>query len=110
MERKEENHRICGLHEVVNGRVPVAECHIANTLVMGQSTDPADNRTELRHAKTTRDTIRPHQEDYVFSLDVTENGNFGKYPTWYRYASLLVTERSDLQQFQYVTKTDSNTI
>lgn len=102
--------RICGLHELVNGRVPVMDCQIAYTFVMGQSIDPpTDNRTELLHANTTMEMIRPHSEKDVLSLDITENGKFGKSPTWFRYASLLVKER-DLQQFQYVIKTDSDTL
>jgi hypothetical protein len=107
----DEVHRICGLHELVNGQVAATDCQIAYTFVMGQSIQPPmDNRTEFLHAASTRDMIRPHAEADVLSLDITENGKFGKSPTWFRYASLLVKENSHLQPFQYIIKTDSDTL
>lgn len=105
----EELHRICGLHEIVNDQIPAADCQIAYTFVVGQSKAfPVDNRTELLNATKTSDMIRPHQTPDVISLDIMENGKYGKSPTWFLYASLLIHEL-DLP-FNYVIKTDSDTL
>jgi hypothetical protein len=105
----EEEHRICSLHDLLSGIVVIEDCQIAYAFVMGQALDPpADNRTELLHASSTSDMVRQHPTKDVVSLDILENGKFGKSPTWFRFASLLAKERN--LSFDYIIKTDSDTL
>ncbi len=105
----QELHRICGLHEIVNGQIIADDCQIAYTFVIGQSIDlPVPSRTEFLNATNTVEMIRPHKSLDVLSLDIAENGKLGKSPTWFRYANLLLQE-NDLP-FDYVIKTDSDTL
>lgn len=105
----DELHRICGLHEIVSGNVSVQDCQIAYSFVMGQSVDPpANNRAELLNAPATSEMLKPHKEVDALSFDLVENGKFGKSPTWFRYATLLMTELN--LPFDYIIKTDSDTL
>jgi Galactosyltransferase len=106
---REEEHRICSLHDLLSEVVAIKDCQIAYAFVMGQVRNaPADNRTELLHATSTWDMVRQHPSKDVISLDIFENGKFGKSPTWFRYATLLVKERN--LPFDYVIKADSDTL
>jgi hypothetical protein len=105
----DELRRICGLHEIVSNQVSVDDCQIAYTFVMGQvDNPPTNNRTEFLNAPTTSQMIKEHKEADVLSLDILENGKYGKSPTWFRYATLLMKERN--LPFDYVIKTDSDTL
>ena len=104
-----EANRICGLHEIVREQIPAADCQIAYAFVLGQSAHPpAHNQTELLNASTTSEMVRPHTQEDVVLLDIVENGDNGKSPTWFRYATLLRRELN--LPFDYVAKTDSDTL
>ena len=105
----DQEHRICSLDDLLSEVVTMKECQMAYVFVMGQALNPpADNRTELLHVTSTFEMVRPHPSKDVVSLDIWENGKFGKSPTWFRYATLLVKERN--LPFDYIIKTDSDTL
>lgn len=107
--RINEKNRICSLHEIVNKDITFERCQIAYTFVMGQSQNPpSGNRTELLSTTTTAEMTRPPMEPDIVSLDILENGKYGKSPTWFRYATLLAKEHN--LPVDYIIKTDSDTL
>lgn len=105
-----EAYRICGIHEIVHHQIDAMDCQIAYAFVVGQSTKnrPLHGQTELLNASKSVDMIRSHPTQDILSLDIVENGKFGKSPTWFRYATLLRKELG--LPFHYVVKTDSDTL
>ncbi|CAJ1954576.1 unnamed protein product [Cylindrotheca closterium] len=105
------------------------QCQLAYTFVVGGATtvdnNPSWNRTELLEPTVSSELLTRtlHSESDVISLNIQENGKFGKSPTWFRYATLLLkefSEKHDQQQddgsennflpFDYIIKTDSDTL
>jgi hypothetical protein len=110
--------RICALRDLLDTSKTVTwkDCQLAYTFVTGGATQ--HNRTELLStttATTTNTTLSseqmklPHSESDVVALDIRENGEFGKSPTWFRYATLLIQEQNYFP-VDYIIKTDSDTL
>lgn len=105
-----ESNRICSIHELVEKSINVSDCQIAYAFVVGQTSGSslASNRTELLDEPSISKMIQPHPQDDVISLNIVENGKFGKSPTWFRFATLLSKENN--LGFEYVIKSDSDTL
>lgn len=109
-----ETHRICPIYQLRQGEVSWEDCQIAYAFVLGQSQPPfpPGNRTELLNVETTQGMIR-HEvslDPDVVPLDIVENGKFGKSPTWFRYANLLIDEEKWSPYVTHIVKTDSDTL
>ncbi|KAL3943258.1 MAG: hypothetical protein SGBAC_002667 [Bacillariaceae sp.] len=135
--------RICALLDLVleatrgNDNLLWNQCQLAYTFVVGGATtvdnNTSWNHTELLEPKVSSEllTRTPHAESDVISLNIQENGKFGKSPTWFRYVSLLLNELNEehdqhqdgnnnnnnnnytnnkFLQFDYVIKSDSDTL
>ena len=109
--------RICTLQELPD----TAACQLAYVFVLGaptqQLTMMTTNQTELLDRSSSKDMIlMPSNDDTEFYtyqdmlyLNIVENGEFGKTPTWFRYATLFLEEH-DLDTVDYIAKTDSDTL
>jgi hypothetical protein len=90
---------------------------MAYTFVMGSNNNNNNNNNKYTNNRTILQTANhssemrshpPHPEWDVLQLQIQENGDFGKSPTWFYYATRLLQE----QQFpvDYIIKTDSDTL
>lgn len=126
---KWDRNRICALKDLVAQTENISlwnQCQLAYAFVVGGATtvdqNPTWNRTELLEPTVSSQllTKTTHSEPDVVSLNIQENGKFGKSPTWFRYASLLLKELEEKQRntmngndylpFDYIMKTDSDTL
>jgi Galactosyltransferase len=95
--------RLCNLNEFLNITYDTTKCRIVYTFVIG------GNASGLPALYTTDDMIFDahnitSQEKDLTILNIKENANEGKTPTWFLYASTIIKSKID-----YVSKMDSDT-
>ena len=111
-------HRICSLQEIIRSHQNITwnDCQMAYTFVTGSTHTTLHNRTILQTAHHSSEMIlnnkhnhhhHTHETD-VLRLDIQENGDYGKTPTWFYYATRLVQEEQ--LPVDYLIKTDSDTL
>jgi hypothetical protein len=103
---------ICSLSDILQGKLATPnDCRIIYTFVLGGGDKNAP--TELLQAKTSNEmtvskpgSIRDRHD--MLYLNVRENLNEGKSPTWFKYATTLLDEQEQLNciHFDYVVKVD----
>jgi hypothetical protein len=116
---------ICSLQDLLHDKVRHPEqCWMVYTFVLGGNppngtTELVDNVTSLADmtmscysdsvaAKSTT-TLEVKEHDDLLFLNIKENMNEGKTPTWFHYASLLLKEHTSLG-LEFVSKLDSDTV
>ena len=104
--------RICPLAHILQGKATLEHCQIAYTFFMAAN---PGGPTELLFPNDSFPILsRPpsnfpaKEEDDMVFLNIRENMNDGKMPTWFKYASMLVED--DKYPFDYVAKIDSDTL
>jgi Galactosyltransferase len=93
--------RICGLSQFLRNKKP-GRCQILYTFVVGGN-DSASTTVDM----TKENVVIPLDMEYAFDLtilNIRENMNDGKTPSWFYYASLIVGSDID-----YVAKIDLDT-
>lgn len=109
-------HRICSLQELESGTLPNAgaACQMAYTFVMGSN---RQGPTELLEPNETHPLTIDLGPDYetkgvrlketdIVHLNIKENMEDGKSPTWFKYATTVLEKH----YFDYIGKTDTDTI
>ena len=102
-------HRICALQDILfNTKTNITweNCQMAYTFVTGEIDNPQHNHTVNVHATTSKELGTDHED--LVKLHIQENGDLGKTPTWFHYATLLIQEYQ--LPIDYVIKTDSDTL
>jgi hypothetical protein len=87
------------------------ECQLAYTFVMGANPDGPTQLLEFNDSfplTIERGSYGSDERDITL-LNIKENGKFGKSPTWFKYG-LTVMENYPHLQFDYIVKTDSDTL
>ena len=109
-------HRICSLNDVLLKTVTLEEdhCQVAYAFFIGGN---PSGPSELLFPNTSypirttaipkTSTIRNDEHDVVY-LNIRENQEDGKMPTWFKYASMVVEEQK--YPFDYIAKVDSDTL
>ena len=108
----ENRNRICSLNDLLRGNVTFGECQIAYTFFVGAN---RKGPTELLVAKDSfsmlanppKDSTIKEEDDIVY-LNIRENMNKGKTPTWFKYASMVAEDEK--YPFDYIVKVDSDTL
>lgn len=113
--------RLCSLNEFLskqgggnnnNNNIPgLFECQVAYTFVVGANTNPqgpyVHTDSSQMHILVGDQYIQDKEPDVVY-LNIKENMNRGKTPTWFKYASGLAMNAGAI--FDYVAKLDSDTL
>ena len=124
MTQKERNedfernqHLICSLNDLKHGRVKYPDkCRLAYAFVLGAN--PKGTTLLLDYNESYPLTVPPptmatdantREFDAVY-LNIKENGDMGKTPTWFRYATSLVEEKGWTDQWDFILKTDSDSM
>ena len=105
-------HRICSLNDLLQGIVAFEDCQVAYAFFVGANPSgpsellfPNDSFPILA---TRNGTLVSQDEDDIVYLNIRENMEDGKSPTWLKYASMVVVEK-DIP-FDYIAKFDSDTL
>lgn len=106
-------YRICSLVDWLKaptGHPMLEQCQIIYTFVIGAN--PKGPTQVLEFNESFPLSIDPSQihgdsERDVTYLNIQENGEFGKSPTWFKYGSTVWKERP---RFDYIVKTDSDAL
>jgi hypothetical protein len=107
-------HRICSLLDLLNGSLSIndsVQCQMAYTFVVGANPSGPKELVEVNTsypittAKGDLDNGLEAENDVVY-LNIQENGKEGKSQTWFKYATTVL----DQQYFDYIGKTDTDTI
>jgi hypothetical protein len=101
--------RICALNKLLESDRPsdMGDCQLAYAFVIGGG-DNHTQPTELLNVSTSSEMTLSHPEPDVVSLNIKENGKFGKSPTWFKFATLVRREYN--LPIDYIIKTDSDTL
>jgi hypothetical protein len=107
--------RICSLHELLSGSLPNhgAECQMAYAFVMGSNpngpTELMDPNATFPMTLENQDDLTPLKDERdIVHLNIRENMEDGKSPTWFKYATSTVIDNH--YYFDYVGKTDTDTL
>jgi hypothetical protein len=121
-------HRICSLQDLQKGKVDFHDCQIAYTFVVGANPDGPSDLVEMHHSHNSSSVslsssfplVVDHPishsgdtlEDDVTYLNMRENMNQGKTPSWFQYAATLMAEDHDFPSllFDYIGKLDTDTL
>ena len=104
--------RICSLNDILQERVFLDACQIAYTFFIGANPRGPfellfpDESFPITTNPPNRSRIR-YEDDIVY-LNIRENQEDGKMPTWFKYASMVVEEQK--LPFDYIAKVDSDTL
>lgn len=103
--------RLCSLDEFMQRNLP-AECQVIYTFVVGANMNP---KGPLTHTDKSQMPILvnpkylPEVESDVTYLNIRENMNKGKTPTWFKYASKISSTFGE-NSIDYIAKLDSDTL
>ena len=104
--------RICSLDDYWHEKIPDHErCELLYTFVLGAAKDPTAPMRYLvlqpdRPITVNISSIPDHEPDVTY-LNIQENMNDGKTPTWFKYASHVLPESL---QIDFFAKVDSDCI
>ena len=105
-------HRICSLQDLLRGSLPNdgIDCQMAYTFVMGSNPDGPTSLVDPTSkvpltVKEIPESLR--DETDIVHLNVRENMEDGKTPSWFRFATTIVDEQF---YFDYIGKTDTDTL
>ena len=107
-----ENRRICALHEIVNKTSEVDharlldECQLAYVFVAGGNPEGLKERVDYSDLEPMTVPSNLTEQDIVL-LNIQENMKEGKSQTYLKYATTVI---DDHVYFDYVAKTDSDTL
>lgn len=104
--------RICSLSDLLSGSLPNngMDCQMAYTFVLGSN---PEGHTELVSSNTPTPILCPQSpmplknETDITHLNIRENMEDGKSPTWFNYAMSVVNEKF---YFDYIGKIDTDTL
>jgi hypothetical protein len=96
--------KICALEELLLSRDDHPDCQIVYVFVAAGNNDPMAPTIRMEEPLTVKNTF--NDETDIVLLNIAENMNQGKTPTFFKYASTLL----DNLDIDYVIKTDSDTI
>eukprot|EP00980_Cylindrotheca_fusiformis_P022771 scaffold9735_cov106-Cylindrotheca_fusiformis.AAC.1 len=100
---KEDNRTICALNDLLRQDIP--ECRITYVFIIGGSEGPKRLLTSSEEQPIYTRNILENEPDVV-QLNIEENMNDGKTPTYYKYASIMAEQVSA----DYVAKVDLDTL
>lgn len=106
------SNRICSLNDLLHERVDANSCQIAYIFLAGGLTEGSTQHLvpNATHPITVETPDEYSEEDDVAFLNIKENMNDGKTPTFYKYASLALDQLQERQvSFDYVMKIDLDT-
>jgi hypothetical protein len=108
------SNRICSLTDiVVNNQVQNwKDCQLVYTFVRGHANQTTGRTELLNETKSSRMLLSSstlNDETDVLSLNIDENGEYGKSITWFRYATLWIQEQNQFS-VDYIVKTDSDAL
>ncbi|KAL7569791.1 hypothetical protein ACA910_005732 [Epithemia clementina (nom. ined.)] len=119
--QKQENeteleHFICSLNDLLQGKLENPDlCRLAYAFVIAAN---PNGTTLLLNFNDTHPMIAPlavddpkitRESDAVY-LNIKNNGNQGKTPTWFRYVTSVLNERSWTKDWDYIFKTDADNL
>ena len=109
---KEFPDRVCSLNDILRNKVPFEDCQVAYAFFIGAN---PDGPTELLFPNKSYPMLaNPPQsskirsEDDIVYLNIRENQEDGKMPTWFKFASMITEEKK--YPFDYIAKIDSDTL
>jgi hypothetical protein len=105
-------YRICSLQDLLRGSLPNdgIDCQMAYAFVMGSNPNGPTNlvNTTSTVPLTVNDIPEALREETdIVHLNVRENMEDGKTPSWFRFATTVVDEQF---YFDYIGKTDTDTL
>ncbi|KAL7567443.1 hypothetical protein ACA910_021402 [Epithemia clementina (nom. ined.)] len=110
----DKNHWICSFNDLQTGKVEKPEqCRLAYVFVIGANPDGSTlllNHNESYPLTIPKNSSITTQEPDAVYLNIQENGNFGKTPTWFRYASTTLEERGWANDWDFIFKADSDNL
>ena len=111
-DRETKYYKVCSLFEIRTGQSPMEDCLLIYTFVVAAGTD--DSPYELLHPNATHPITVPGPKEYddekdITYLNVKENMNAGKVPTWFAYASVILPSVEGIK-FDYIAKMDDDTL
>ena len=110
-------HLVCFLNDLEHGRVKYPDkCRLAYAFVLGAN--PKGTTLLLDYNESHPLTVPPStmatdgntREFDAIYLNIRENGDMGKTPTWFRYATSLVEEKGWTDQWDFIIKMDSDSM
>ncbi|CAJ1958962.1 unnamed protein product [Cylindrotheca closterium] len=107
------SNRICSLNDLLNEEIDATSCQIAYIFLAGGLTEGSTQllTPNATHPITIETPDEYGGEDDVAFLNIKENMNDGKTPTFYRYASLALDRLKERQiSFDFVMKIDLDTM
>jgi hypothetical protein len=110
--------RICSLQDLQKGKVDIHDCQIAYTFVVGANPEGPTDLVEMHHSNSSYPLVVEHPisqsgntlEDDVTYLNMKENMNQGKTPSWFQYAATVMDDYPSLSLFDYIGKLDTDTL
>jgi hypothetical protein len=104
--------RICSLQDLIQELLPNdgMDCQMAYTFVMGSNPNGPTNllQTNSTFPMTVQEVPEAlRNETDIIHLNIRENMEDGKSPSWFRYATKVVDEQF---YFEYIGKTDTDTL
>ena len=97
--------RLCSLHNYLSDRKVVSTCQIVYAFVVGgNASAPTAYPADAKDLVVKNRTLASLEPDMIL-LNIKENMNHGKTPSWFHYASTLLDRKID-----YVAKLDLDTL
>ncbi|KAL7575300.1 hypothetical protein ACA910_001825 [Epithemia clementina (nom. ined.)] len=111
---KDQEHWICSLNDLLQGKLREPDkCRFAYAFVVGANPNGPTilfNYNESYPLALSSGPNGARQEDDVVYLNIKENMNDGKTPTWFRYATSVLEERGWQDDWDYIFKADSDNL
>jgi hypothetical protein len=105
--------RICSLHDLLEAKVSMEDCQIAYVFVVGGlERGPTQMLTPNEENPISIPLPNHTEESDLVALNIQENMNDGKTPTYYKYASMMAEHLQNTtgSAFDFVTKMDLDTM
>jgi hypothetical protein len=129
-ERDQNRNRICSLQDLQKGKVDLHDCQIAYTFVVGANPDGPTDLVETYYHQYQSNNSSSYDppppplgvllvehpisqsgdtlEEDVTYLNMKENMNQGKTPSWFQYATTVMNDYPF--EFDYIGKLDTDTL
>ncbi|KAL7558345.1 hypothetical protein ACA910_004011 [Epithemia clementina (nom. ined.)] len=107
---------ICALNDLDQGRLEEPEkCRFAYAFVIGANKNAPKSRLNYNDSNPllgslTVKSIDGTEEPDVVYLNIKENGDYGKTPTWFRYVTSVLKRKGWTDDWDFIFKTDSDNI
>ncbi|KAL7575302.1 hypothetical protein ACA910_001827 [Epithemia clementina (nom. ined.)] len=112
---KDQEHWICSFNRLIQGNLKEPEkCRLAYAFVVGANPNGPtilfnyNDSYPLALSSASNGEV-PSEADVVY-LNIKENMNGGKTPTWFRYATSVLEERGWKDDWDYIFKADSDNL